>query len=342
MGDAYELFRAQYRASLEQYLEKRDETTLSTAYELGRRALVDGFGLLELASMHAEVTAALSAAAGPKASLRSAGESAFFRELLSPFEMALRGYRRANDELRSMNVELERQAERLALVNGELESFSYSVSHDLRAPLRSIDGFSQALLEDYGDVLDAEGKKFLGFVRDSAQHMAHLIDDLLSLAHVTRSPVHRKPVDMSAVARRIVERLRAAAPTRAVDVVVADSVVADGDERLVTIALENLLGNAWKFTSKQDDAKIEFGVRREGARAVYFVRDNGAGFDMTHAAKLFGAFQRLHSSKEFEGTGIGLATVQRVVHRHGGQVWAEGTPGKGASFYFTLEPREKS
>ena len=220
--------------------------------------------------------------------------------------------------------------------NRELESFSYSVAHDLRGPLRSIDGFSQALEEDCADRLDDEGRKYLQFVRESAQHMAHLIDDLLALSRLTRSPLQPSRVDVSALARRILERLGAGDAARHVEYTVEDGVYGHGDPHLIAAVLENLLGNAWKFTSRVPAARIEFGMQ-PAATPAYFVRDNGAGFDMKHAEKLFGVFQRLHSADEFEGTGIGLATVQRIIHRHRGRVWAESAPGQGATFYFTLD-----
>lgn len=237
-------------------------------------------------------------------------------------------------------TELERMvAERtleLARANQELEAFSYSVAHDLRAPLRSIDGFSQMLLEDYADKLDAEGKGYLQQVRGSAQQMGRLIDDLLMLSRVTRSELRHKRVDLTALARSVLARLQKNEPERRAELVVSDGLVADGDAGLLGIVLENLLGNAWKFTGRCPMARIEFGARHEQGRPVFFVRDNGAGFDMAYADKLFGVFQRLHSAAEFEGTGIGLATVQRIIQRHGGRVWVEGEVGRGATFFFTL------
>lgn len=227
-------------------------------------------------------------------------------------------------------------AEELELKNEELESFSYSVAHDLRAPLRSIDGFSLALLEDCGEKLDDEGKQYLRYLRESAQHMARLIDDLLALSRVTRGELDRTETDVSSTARSVAARLARAAPDRQVELVVADGLIADCDDRLLTVAFENLIGNAWKFTSKRGDARIEVGATGEKPR-TYFVRDNGAGFDMSFASKLFGVFQRLHSTAEFEGTGIGLVTVQRIIRRHGGRIWAEGAVGRGATFFFTLE-----
>jgi len=235
---------------------------------------------------------------------------------------------------------LRRAKEAVEDANRELESFSYSVAHDLRAPLRSIDGFSQALLEDYAEQLDDQGKKYLRHVRESAQRMALLIDDLLSLSRVTRSEIQLARVDLSALARTIAERLRRSEPRRQVEFIINEGVSVDGDARLFGIALENLLGNAWKFTSKRECAHIEFGQLRKDGRTLIFIRDNGAGFDMAHVGQLFGVFQRLHSSREFEGTGIGLATVQRIIRRHGGRIWAEGVVDRGATFYFTLCEKE--
>jgi signal transduction histidine kinase/HAMP domain-containing protein len=232
----------------------------------------------------------------------------------------------------------ERTAQ-LQTVNEELEAFSYSVSHDLRAPLRSIDGFSQALLEDYSDRLDTPGQDALRRIRRAAQRMAELIDALLGLARVTRVPLSRASVDLTALATSIVTDLRRREPARPVTFHIADGLTAHADATLLRIAFENLLDNAWKFTAKQDQALIEVGVTLQPNGAeVFFVHDNGAGFDMTYASKLFGAFQRLHQSSDFPGTGIGLATVQRIIHRHGGRIWADAGVGQGATFSFTLSP----
>lgn len=230
---------------------------------------------------------------------------------------------------------LERTGE-LSAVNGELEAFSYSVSHDLRAPLRSIDGFSQALEEDYGDKLDEVGKTLLGRVRGASQRMAQLIDDLLNLSRITRTKMQPREVDLSELIHQEINILRERGLSAAVDFIVEPGVHVRGDPELLRHAICNLYGNAVKFTSKTAQPRIEFGsCETENGRAC-FVRDNGAGFDMAYAGRLFGAFQRLHSAAEFEGTGIGLVTVQRIIHRHGGRIWAEGEIDKGATFYFKL------
>ena len=246
----------------------------------------------------------------------------------------------AEAEIYQLNTALEqRVADRTAqleAVNRELEAFSYSVSHDLRTPLRSIDGFSQALAEDYGERLDKVGHDYLSRVRRSAQRMGLLIDDLLRLARVTRADMRITRIDLSALAEEVTEYLCKHKGYSAAALTVQAGLAGHGDPALLRIVLENLLDNAWKYSSKITEPEIELGCLVQDGRVVYFVRDNGAGFDMAYVNKLFGAFQRLHRDEEFSGTGVGLATVKRIVHRHGGEVWAEGSPGEGAVFYFTL------
>jgi PAS domain S-box-containing protein len=248
--------------------------------------------------------------------------------------------KRAEDELRALNESAGQHASQLEVVNHELEAFSYSVSHDLRAPLRSIDGFSSALMEDYAGKLDDQANDYLRRIRAATQRMAQLIDDLIKLAFVTRSEMHMEAVDLSALANGVLAECRKTEPNRQVECIISDGVVGHGDPRLLHSVIENLLLNAWKFTSKTLRAKIEFASVEQDGEEVYFVRDNGAGFDMAYSEKLFGAFQRLHAASEFPGTGVGLATVQRIIRRHGGRVSAEGTEGKGATFSFTLEGKQ--
>jgi signal transduction histidine kinase len=224
----------------------------------------------------------------------------------------------------------------LELKNRELESFSYAVSHDLRAPLRRIDSFAGALEESHAGGLDATGLRFLANIREAAQQMSQLIDDVLHLSRVTRAELRQHEVDLSALAAHSVERHREAEPAREVVARIRPGVSTRGDGPLLRIALENLIDNAWKFTGGRPTAEIEFGSAQVDGETAYFVRDDGAGFDMAHAGKLFGPFQRLHLASEYPGSGIGLATVQRIVHRHGGRVWAESRPGAGATFWFTV------
>jgi PAS domain S-box-containing protein len=272
----------------------------------------------------------------------------WFETRLYPFASGVAAYVRdvttrktEQQRVLDLNAELERRvAQRTAqleLANKELESFSYSVSHDLRAPLRAIDGFSLALVEDYAERLDERANGYITRVRKAAQRMADLIDALLRLAKVARAPMTMVPVDLSALAVRIASELHESDPQRHVEIEVAPGLRALGEPNLLLAVLQNLMGNAWKFTRARADARIEVGQADDGE---FFVRDNGAGFDMAYVSKLFGAFQRLHSADDYEGTGIGLATVARIVHRHGGEIRAEGAVGAGARFGFTLPQRE--
>jgi two-component system sensor histidine kinase/response regulator len=250
-------------------------------------------------------------------------------QLLAQSEQAAR-------ELAEARAELVRDLEHK---NRELESFSYAVSHDLRAPLRRIDSFSRAVLESQEERLDPAGRKYFERIREASRHMSQLVDDVLYLSRVTRAELREQEVDLSSIASLILSRLQEAEPERAVEIKVRPGLVAQGDAQLLKIAMENLLENAWKFTGRTAGARIEFGVTQLTGEPAYYVRDNGAGFDMTYVDRLFGPFQRLHSQEEFPGTGIGLATVQRIVHRHGGRLWAEGLVDQGATFYFTLGRR---
>jgi len=256
-----------------------------------------------------------------------------FNGMLSQIQERDEALQRAHDELEQR---VEERTNELATINKELESFSYSISHDLRAPLRSIDGFSQALLEDYSGKLDPTAQEHLQRVRRAAQRMSVLIDDMLNLSRVNRGAMRREKLDLSAVANSIAADLQETEPDRRVEFVIEGGIHVVGDSRLLQAAMENLLRNSWKYTSAHSSARIEFGTSKENGKHSFFVRDDGAGFDQRYADRLFGAFQRLHSATEFPGTGIGLATVQRIIHRHGGEIWAEGAVEKGATFYFTL------
>ena len=244
--------------------------------------------------------------------------------------------RRQEQEVRNQNQGLADRNAEFAAANKELESFVYSVAYDLRKPLRTIDGFSQAILDECGGQLDDQGKGYLKRVRSASQRMAQLIDHILTLSRLTRLELKRQAVNLSKIVHRVAASLRQTAPRRRVEFAIEPDVVANVDRVLAEAVVENLLGNAWKFTRKRAQARIESGTRSKNGDRVFFVRDNGAGFNMEHLPRLFGAFQRLHRQEEFEGTGIGLATVHRIVARHGGRSWAEGNVGHGATFYFTM------
>lgn len=266
--------------------------------------------------------------------------SAELQQANAQLQLEIGEHRQAREQVQALNAMLElrvaRRTRDLEQANRELESFSYSVSHDLRAPLRAIEGFSMALLAGRHEQLDATGRDHLQRVCAATQRMGLLIDGLLNLARTTRIEIHGRELDLSGMAHSTVREILAAQPGWAVQFDIAPGLVAQGDPALLRTVLDNLLGNAAKFSAGRPDARVEFGTLRQDGQAVFVVRDNGVGFDMAHAAKLFGAFQRLHPAGEFEGTGIGLANVQRIIQRHGGRVWAEGQAGRGASFYFTL------
>jgi PAS domain S-box-containing protein len=326
-------------------------TYRAASYPLGKLRSVIGVPLLS----GGKVMGALGLAYGPDTTktfgdedvgvleqfARMAAIAIVNASLFATAQQELAARKQAEEEIRKLNAELEQRVRertaQLETTNKELEAFSYSVSHDLRAPLHGIDGWSQALLEDYGDKFDEQGRKYIERVRSETQQMGHLIEDMLQLSRLTRAEMIKEPVNLSALAHAIAKRLQAAEPLRKVGFNIQAGLTAEGDSHLLEVVLTNLFGNALKFTSKRADAHIEFGSTESQGKRVFFVRDNGAGFDMAYSQKLFGAFQRMHKASEFSGTGVGLATVQRIVHRHGGQVWAEAEVDSGATFYFTLE-----
>jgi len=263
-----------------------------------------------------------------------------FENLSSMFNHMTNNLQDSREQLDDYNHNLESQVNKrtreLAALNIELESFSYSVSHDLRAPLRNIDGFSNLLLEDYKENLDETAVDYLNRIRNSTQNMNTIIESLLNLSRINKEPINLEQVDLSSMAKEIINELESEQPDRNVDIVIADNLKVSADSSLMMIVLNNLLGNAWKYSEKNTQAKIEVGVDTQANENVYFVKDNGAGFDMKFADKLFGAFQRFHQDHEFEGTGIGLATVKRIIQRHNGRVWAKAEKNKGAIFYFSF------
>ncbi|HSC75412.1 MAG TPA: ATP-binding protein, partial [Pseudomonadales bacterium] len=258
-----------------------------------------------------------------------------FNGMLDTIELQNRALLHANEHLED---EVESRTDELRATNRELEAFTYSVSHDLRSPLRSVDGFSAALLEDCGEKLDAAGRDYIARIRAASQRMGNLIDSLLHLSRVSRQDMKTGNVDLAELAKEVVEGLISSHPALHVEYISPESIMAHGDRDLLYIVLENLLGNAWKYSAKTENPRVELSAYDRGSDKVYSVRDNGAGFDMKYVDKLFGPFQRLHRDQEFEGLGIGLATVARIIHRHGGEIWAEAEIGKGATFYFTLQP----
>ncbi|MFP2910652.1 sensor histidine kinase [Pyxidicoccus sp. 3LFB2] len=341
---------------LRRYQDKEDWLTLVVEGQGKRR--MDGLRLLldELTFVERERATQRSALAERQARMVLWGGAAWLlvlgmllawmsrRQLVllsGDYESLLERARSQADALRASEARLEQRVvqrtQELTLANRELESFSYSVSHDLRAPLRAVDGFSQALAEDEGDRISQEGHEHLRRLRAAATRMGQLIDDLLRLSRLSRAELTREPVDLSAMAREVGDVLQRAEPARDATFDITPGLTTRGDARLLRVVLENLLGNAWKFTSQRSGARIEFFAESRDGRPHYCVRDNGVGFDMTYAGKLFSPFQRLHRPTEFPGTGIGLATVQRIIHRHGGDITAESVPDGGATFRFTLE-----
>ena len=307
----------EYKAALKDAVAGAGEVALAHAYELGRLAAAGGVGVVDVVAIH---DMAVREVLGDTAPPPVVGQ--FVTEALSPYEMTHRGFREAH--------------ERLEAAYRELESFSYSVSHDLRAPLRTISAFTQALADDLKFQIDDKSRDHLRRVLAAAARMSDLIDALLELSQISRAPLGRHKVDLSAMAQGIVDELRRRDVTRKLSAEIAPDLSVDADGRLLRIALENLIGNAWKFTAKVPHPKVTVGVEVRDGERVYFVRDNGAGFDMAYAERLFTPFQRLHASRDFAGTGIGLATVRRIIERHAGRIWADSALGEGATFFFTL------
>jgi len=333
--------------TLMQAKQLRIEALLKKALTLDRARLQGAFSaiaqtqqtsarILLFASMASLVVVALLSVGLSQTILRSVRElsSGFIRFGRGDFSQPL--LIQSRDELGDMAKEANLMADRIKNLVKELESFSYSVAHDLRAPLRSMMGFSSILLEEHGAYLNSEAKSLLERVKAAAKRMGSLIDSLLSLSNMARLDLKKNPVNLSELAKDILAEFQSNNPQRMVLVTIAEKLIVQGDASLLHIVLTNLLGNAWKFTSKTPDARIEFGLSQQKNKEAYFVRDNGAGFDMQFASKLFGTFQRLHSSDEFEGTGIGLATVRSIIRRHDGETWAEAIPEHGAVFYFTI------
>ena len=335
----------EYLSALGEYLTRAGELPLAHAYEIGRKALSRGLGVVQITVMHHESLATLLRRLPTlEESARAIRSAAVVEaESLSVFEMVLRGYRESHNSLILLNQQLRQQAEELARANAdlqaanrELDQFCHAVSHDLRAPVRAVEGLSKILNDNYSDQLGSEGAMVLDRITAATQRMAQLIDDLLLLSRAGRGELRRQPLDLAALAQDIFESFRQAEPERQVEFALGEGLRVEADEGLMRAALTNLLSNAWKFTGRQARARIEFGSLFEGGERIFYVRDNGAGFDMAKADKLFSVFERLHSQREFPGTGIGLATVHRIITRHGGRVWAESRVGAGATFSFTF------
>jgi light-regulated signal transduction histidine kinase (bacteriophytochrome) len=332
-----EEFKHKYFSLLGDYLNEPTESLRQEAYQLARTAVSDEMSIIDLMQIHHDALAIILSLTDPLIyadKYNIANE--FLREVLAPFEIIFRGYRDANNKLMELNNKLEAKTNELIITNKELEAFSYSVSHDLKAPLRSMIGFSNILLENYLQVLDEAGQDLLKRIYNAGQKMEQLINGLLSLSRLSRQEILFRDFDLIEIARNVIEELHQLDPDRKVVFTMPNTMTVKGDANLLSIVLQNLLSNAWKFTSKQRSPQIELGVLEQNQEVIYFVRDNGVGFDMAYISKLFGVFQRLHSIHEFEGNGIGLATVQRIIERHGGRIWADGKVNEGAAFYFTL------
>ncbi len=331
-----EQIHADYLSMVISFLSETDEAGLHQVYELGRNAMDLNLGILELADAYVGAVGEVLKRTSPESARTVEATRELLSTSLAPFEMTHRGYRDSVLKLKEMNRDLEQQAKDLRAANLELEAFSYTVSHDVRSPISGIGSLAEIMLEEYGSRLDEQGRVYLSEMAASARKTLELVEGLLFLSQLGRQELERSAVDLSQMARLIIRDLQKENAVRQVTVTIADNLTAQGDQKLLYAVMSNLLGNAWKYTSLEKDAKIEFGAFEKDRKTVYFIRDNGAGFDMKFAAKLFAPFQRLHSASQFQGTGVGLATVQRIVERHGGQIWADAQVGQGASFYFTL------
>ena len=328
----------QYELALADYLASAGEAALEGAYRVGRRALADALGVMELSAIHQEALGRVlrDCRTAEECARAAAAATGFFAESLAPYEMALRGFRESSEQLHLANAALEQRRGDLAAANQELEAFTYSVSHDLRAPLRHIDGFSNLLLEEHGSELSDQARHYLTRVRDGARRMGQLVDDLLSLSRVGRQEVRWHIVGLNALLEEAQRDLQPEMEGRQIDWKISPLPFMECDPALMRQVFANLFSNALKFTRPRERTVIEVGTMTRDGQPVVFVRDNGVGFSMKYADKLFRVFQRLHRQEDFEGTGVGLATVQRIIHKHGGRVWAEGELDKGATFYFAL------
>jgi light-regulated signal transduction histidine kinase (bacteriophytochrome) len=328
----------QYELALEDYLASAGEAALEGAYRVGRRALADALGVMELSAIHREALGRVlrDCRTTEECARAAAVATGFFAESLAPYEMALRGFRESSEQLRVANEALEQRRSDLAAANKELEAFTYSVSHDLRAPLRHIDGFSKLLLEEYSTELPDEARHYLTRVRDGTRHMGKMVDDLLNLSRVGRREPTVQLTGLNSLVEEVRSDLQPDVGGREIEWQIGPLPFVECDPALIKQVLANLLSNAVKFTRLRKRTVIEVGATTRDGEPVIFVRDNGVGFNMKYADKLFGIFQRLHRQEDFEGTGVGLAIVERIIHKHGGRVWAEAALDKGATFYFAL------
>jgi light-regulated signal transduction histidine kinase (bacteriophytochrome) len=328
----------QYELALADYLASAGEAALQGAYRAGRRALADALGVMEFYAIHREALGRiLRDCRTTEACARAAAvATGFFAESLAPYEMALRGFRESSEQLRLANEALEQRSSDLAAANKELEAFTYSVSHDLRAPLRHIDGFSKLLLDEYSEALPAQARHYLASVRDGTRQMGKMVDDLLNLSRVGRRELSVQLTGLNSLLAEVLNDLKPELEGREIEWQIGPLPFVECDPALIKQVLANLLSNAVKFTRPRKSAVVEVGATTQDGSPVIFVRDNGVGFSVKYADKLFGIFQRLHRREDFEGTGVGLAIVERIIRKHGGRVWAEGELNRGATFYFTL------